>query len=188
MARPLTVRCVREMRLQAGAAERKEHFQRFRDVPGGAKCRSCGIRGQYGTGKKHTNAFGNCVSKTAKAAAAEQQAATVNAASVLDGAEADPQPSRPSTAPTRTSLTSASACRAPSSTRGRNVTSAAGRRALLRRLPSALGQPGRVELRRKTRYPRERVDQRAVDVEQDVAAGPRSSAAVALVPSSSSST
>lgn len=35
---------------------------------------------KYGTGKKHANAFGNCVSKTAKAAAAQQQAATVNAA------------------------------------------------------------------------------------------------------------
>ena len=35
---------------------------------------------KYGTGKNHANAFGNCVSKTAKAAAAQQQAATVNAA------------------------------------------------------------------------------------------------------------
>ncbi|MDX6490197.1 MAG: hypothetical protein QOD43_442 [Gaiellaceae bacterium] len=35
---------------------------------------------KYGTGKNHANAFGNCVSKTAKAAAAQQQAATVSAA------------------------------------------------------------------------------------------------------------
>ncbi len=35
---------------------------------------------KYGAGKNHANAFGNCVSKTAKAAAAQQQAATVNAA------------------------------------------------------------------------------------------------------------
>ncbi len=35
---------------------------------------------KYGTGHKHANAFGNCVSGKAKAAAAQQQQATVNAA------------------------------------------------------------------------------------------------------------
>jgi hypothetical protein len=34
----------------------------------------------YGTGKNHANAFGNCVSQKAKAAAAAQRRATVNAA------------------------------------------------------------------------------------------------------------
>lgn len=36
--------------------------------------------GKYGTGPQHKNAFGNCVSSTAKAAAAAQVQATVNAA------------------------------------------------------------------------------------------------------------
>jgi hypothetical protein len=35
---------------------------------------------KYGTGKKHANAFGNCVSMKAKAAAAKQQEAVENAA------------------------------------------------------------------------------------------------------------
>ncbi len=35
---------------------------------------------KYGKGKNHANAFGNCVSGKAKAAAATQQAATLNAA------------------------------------------------------------------------------------------------------------
>src|SRR6476659_3328633 len=34
---------------------------------------------KYGTGKKHANAFGNCVSGKAKAAAAQQVQATINA-------------------------------------------------------------------------------------------------------------
>ena len=51
-----------------------------------AQCRSersadpAAFAAKYGTGKKHANAFGNCVSQKAKAAAAAQQQATVNAA------------------------------------------------------------------------------------------------------------
>jgi len=51
-----------------------------------AQCRSArsadpaAFAAKYGTGKKHANAFGNCVSTKAKAAAAAQVQATVNAA------------------------------------------------------------------------------------------------------------
>jgi hypothetical protein len=46
---------------------------------------------KYGTGKKHANAFGKCVSGKAKAAAAAQQQATVNAAKAcMTERKADP--------------------------------------------------------------------------------------------------
>ena len=50
-----------------------------------AQCRlersadSTAFAAKYGTGKKHANAFGKCVSAKAKAAAATQEQATVNA-------------------------------------------------------------------------------------------------------------
>jgi hypothetical protein len=79
------------VRLEARDPKRQEPSERRGVLPHRAHVRPGRLRDEVRHGKKHANAFGNCVSQTAKAAAKAQQAATTNAAKAC-WAERKPDP------------------------------------------------------------------------------------------------